>query len=92
MRHSELTAHLKEGTIAAHCEVVRDLAAYGAHKTTMGNIGVFLRATQDVLSQEWAMVEGTTLASAVYEISSLLEKGRQMINETAPSRIPQVQG
>jgi len=82
LRQSDLSARLKEGTIAAHCEVVRDLSAHGAHKPISGTIAGFLRVTQDVLCQEWAAVEGIPLADAVAEISLLLEKSKQMITET----------
>jgi len=67
---------LKEGTISAHCEVVRDLTAYSWHKSLGGGIATFLNATLDVLCQEWAAVEGTTLSEAVSEIETLIEKGR----------------
>jgi RNA polymerase-interacting CarD/CdnL/TRCF family regulator len=80
-RQSDLSTRLKEGTISAHCEVVRDLTAYGVHKPLSGNIAAFLRATQDVLCQEWAAVEGITLSDAVYEINLLLEKSRQTMIE-----------
>lgn len=83
-RQSELAARLKEGTIAAQCEVVRDLSAFGAHKPISGTIAAFLRVTQDVLCQEWAAVEGITLAEAVAEVSLLLEKSKLTLtkNET----------
>lgn len=74
IRQSELAAHLKRGTIAAHCEVVRDLSAFVAHKPSYGTITAFLEATQAVLCQEWAIVEGIPLSAAVVEISLLLEK------------------
>jgi RNA polymerase-interacting CarD/CdnL/TRCF family regulator len=82
LRQSDLSARLKEGTIAAHCEVVRDLSAYSAHKSISGTIATFLRVTQDVLCQEWAAVEGITLAEAVVEISFLLEKSKLTLTET----------
>jgi CarD family transcriptional regulator len=82
LRQSDLSARLKEGTIAAHCEVVRDLAAHGAHKPISGTIAAFLRVTQDVLCQEWAAVEGITLAEAVVEVSFLLEKSKLTLTET----------
>jgi len=82
LRQTDLAARLKEGTIAAHCEVVRDLSGYGAHKPISGTIAAFLRGAQDVLSQEWAIVEGVTLAQAVYEISTLLEKSKLTLIET----------
>jgi len=59
LRQSDLSARLKEGTIAA-----------------------FLRVTQDVLCQEWAAVEGITLAEAVVEVSFLLEKSKLTLTET----------
>jgi RNA polymerase-interacting CarD/CdnL/TRCF family regulator len=74
IRQSELVAHLKRGTIAAHCEVVRDLSAFVAHKPSYGTITAFLEATQAVLCQEWAIVEGITPSAAAVEISLLLEK------------------
>jgi RNA polymerase-interacting CarD/CdnL/TRCF family regulator len=77
LRQIELNDHLKEGTLTARCEVVRDLTAYGWHKPLNGSIAVFLQTTLDVLCQEWAAVEGISPAAAVTEIQSLLEKGKQ---------------
>lgn len=75
-RQSYLLARLRQGTISTFCEVVRDLYAYGEHKSLYGSIAGFYRVTKDVLCQEWAMVEGITLSEAVQEIDDLLEKGR----------------
>jgi RNA polymerase-interacting CarD/CdnL/TRCF family regulator len=75
-RQSDLATRLKQGTITVHCEVVRDLYAYGEHKSLNGTIAAFFRSTQDVLCQEWAMVEGITLSEAGHEIGFLLEKSR----------------
>lgn len=77
LRQAELRDHLKEGTLTAHCEVVRDLAATGWHKPLGGAMATFFKVTQDVLCQEWAAVEGVSLAEAENEITSLLDKGRQ---------------
>ena len=74
VRQSALVAHLKQGTIAAQCEVVRDLSAFVAHKPAYGTITAFLEAMLRVLCQEWAIVEGITVSEAMSEISSLLEK------------------
>lgn len=71
-RQSELVQRLKQGTIAAHCEVVRDLSAFFHHKPGIGNISSFLEVTQQVLYQEWALVEGIALVDAHQEIISLL--------------------
>ena len=68
---------LKLGTIAAHCEVVRDLYAYFADKPSSGRIGGLLQIVQDILCQEWALVEGMTLLDAAEEIKALLETSRQ---------------
>jgi len=80
LRQSELNEHLKEGTLTAHCEVVRDLTAYGWEKHLSGSMTVFLKVTRDVLYQEWAAVEGITPSEAAVEIESLLDKGRQAGN------------
>jgi CarD family transcriptional regulator len=74
VRQSMLVARLKQGSIAAQCEVVRDLSAFVAHKPAYGMITSFLESTLHVLCQEWAIVEGITLSEATLEISSLLEK------------------
>lgn len=74
VRQSTLVAHLKQGTIAAQCEVVRDLSAFVAHKPAYGTITAFLEAMLRVLCQEWAIVEGITISEAMSEIGSLLEK------------------
>ena len=76
LRQTVLNDHLKEGTLSAHCEVVRDLTAHGRHKPLSGAISAFLKVTQDVLCQEWAAVEGMKLSEAAMEIESLLEEGR----------------
>jgi CarD family transcriptional regulator len=74
LRQSVLVAHLKQGTIAAQCEVVRDLSAFVAHKPAYGTITGFLEAMLRVLCQEWAIVEEVSMSEAMSEISSLLEK------------------
>lgn len=73
LRQSTLVAHLKQGTLAAQCEVVRDLSAFVAHKPAYGTITAFLEAMLRVLCQEWAMVQETTVSEAMAEITSLLE-------------------
>jgi len=74
VRQSDLVARLKQGTIAAQCEVVRDVSAFVAHKPSYGTITGFLEAMLRVLCQEWALVEGITVSEAMSEVSSLLEK------------------
>jgi RNA polymerase-interacting CarD/CdnL/TRCF family regulator len=76
LRQKELNDHLKEGTLTARCEVVRDLTAYGWHKPLSGSNAAFLQTTLDVLCQEWAAVEKITLEEAAIEIQTLLKKGK----------------
>jgi CarD family transcriptional regulator len=76
VRQSALVARLKQGTIAAQCEVVRDLSAFVAHKPSYGTITGFLEAMLRVLGQEWAIVEEITISEAISEINSLLEKSK----------------
>ncbi len=76
-RQSNLASRLRQGTITTFCEVVRDLHAYGEHKSLYGTIAGFYRVTKDVLCQEWSVVAGITVAEAAAEVSALLEKGRQ---------------
>jgi CarD family transcriptional regulator, regulator of rRNA transcription len=73
---ASLSSRIKQGTIIAHCEVVRDLAAHAWHKPLYGPIADFQRIILDVLGQEWALVEGISQAEASHEISNLLRKGR----------------
>jgi CarD family transcriptional regulator len=74
VRQSTLIDHLRQGTIAAQCEVVRDLSAFVAHKPAYGTIPAFLDAILGVLCQEWAMVEEIPIPDAMVEINSLLGK------------------
>ena len=80
LRQSDLVAHLKEGTLRAHCEVVRDLTAYGWQNTLGEALSSFLFATQEVLCQEWAAVEGVTIEEAADEIDTLIEEGKSVVH------------
>jgi len=81
LRQTELINHLKDGTLTARCEVVRDLTAYGWQKTLSGSFAAFLNVAQDVMCQEWAAVEEITISEAVVEVTSILEKGRPVKND-----------
>ena len=72
IRQSELAARLRQSTIAVHCEIVRDLSAFVAHKPTYGTLSGFLEALLRVLCQEWALVEHISIAEAAGQIQSLL--------------------
>ena len=81
-RQSNLLARLRQGTISTFCEVVRDLYAFGEHKSLYGTIAGFYRVTKDVLCQEWSIVEGITHLEALQEIDALLEKGRETVRKS----------
>jgi CarD family transcriptional regulator len=72
---SSLSGRIKQGTIIAQCEVVRDLAAFGWHKPLYGPLADFQRMVMNVLCQEWAAVKGISQAEASREINGLLTKG-----------------
>ena len=74
VRQSELVARLKSCTLAAQCEVVRDLSAFVSHKPAYGTISGFLEAIQGTLYQEWAVVQEISVPEAAAEISSLLQR------------------
>ena len=82
-RQAELAGRLRLGTIRTQCEVVRDMYAFGEHKSLYGSIAGFYRQTQNVLCQEWAIVEGIAFADAVQEVNSLLEKSRHKYRDSS---------
>jgi len=71
-----LSARIKQGTMIAQCEVVRDLMAFGWQKPLYGPLANFQIAALKVLCQEWATIEGITQMDASSEIHDLLKKGR----------------
>jgi RNA polymerase-interacting CarD/CdnL/TRCF family regulator len=73
----ELVQHLRDGTIFAQCEVVRDLSALGWSKPLSGAMADFQRSTLNVLCQEWAQVAGVPLAEATRIILTYLHDGKQ---------------
>jgi CarD family transcriptional regulator len=79
IRQSELVTRLKQGTIAAQCEVVRDLSAFVAHKPAYGALMTFLNAVRSVLDQEWAAIEDISVSEAAAEINILLEKSGSLV-------------
>lgn len=81
-RQTDLADRLKQGSIRTQCEVVRDLYAHGEHKSLYGSMANFFRQTQNVLCQEWALLEHITLPEALNEVSSLLEKSRSALNKS----------
>ena len=73
---ANLSARIRQGTIIAQCEVVRDLAAFGWQKPLYGPIAEYQRMILNVLCQEWAAVSGVSQEEASHEINMLLKKNR----------------
>lgn len=73
VRQSDLVKRLRHSTIAAQCEVLRDVSAFVSHKPAYGTMPGFLEAILSTLSQEWAEIEGISVLEANAEINSLLE-------------------
>jgi len=73
---TSLSGQINQGSIIAHCEVVRDLTAYGWRKPLYGPISEFQGRILDVLCQEWAAVDELSVIDASHEIGILLKKGR----------------
>jgi CarD family transcriptional regulator len=77
VRQTELSEHLKLGTLKSQCEVVRDLTAYSWYKPLSWGLADFLKVIYAVLCQEWAVVEEVPVWQATQEIGALLEQGKQ---------------
>jgi RNA polymerase-interacting CarD/CdnL/TRCF family regulator len=73
----QLSRHLREGTIEAQCEVVRDVSALSWRKPLVGPMADFRRMALSVLCQEWATVAEISLAEATDRINAHLGKGKQ---------------
>jgi RNA polymerase-interacting CarD/CdnL/TRCF family regulator len=69
---AELGKHLRDGTILAQCEVVRDVTALGWKKPLVGSMAELRRVAFNVLCQEWAAVAGVPLGEATESINSYL--------------------
>jgi RNA polymerase-interacting CarD/CdnL/TRCF family regulator len=72
-----LARHLREGTILAQCEVVRDVTALGWKKPLMGAMADLRRVALNVLCQEWAAVADVPLGEATQRINAYLSIGKR---------------
>ncbi len=70
--------HLRDGTIVAQCEVVRDLTALGWRKPLAGSMAEFRHMALTVLCQEWAAVGEISLAQATQTIGTYLGAGKRL--------------
>ncbi len=76
-RQLEVSERLKQGTFRARCEVVRDLTAHGWQKPLCQSSAVLLRMAVDALDEEWAAVEGMSVADATRQVQALLLECKQ---------------
>ncbi len=70
--------HLRDGTIVAQCEVVRDVTALGWRKPLAGSMAEFRHMALTVLCQEWAAAGEISLAQATQAISTYLGTGKRL--------------
>ena len=80
-RHAELADRLRQGTLKARCEVVRDLSALGWHKPLGERNSGLLRRAHQVLYQEWAVANGVSIIEATQEVTALLQEGKALYME-----------
>ncbi len=71
-----LAKHLRDGSILAQCEVVRDLSALAWRRPLQGSMGEFQRAALGLLCQEWAIVAHIPIEQATLQVNDHLAKGR----------------
>ncbi len=77
-RQSELADRVRQGSLQARCEVVRDLSALGWDKPLGEQNSTLLRIAHQALYQEWAMADGVSLSEATQEVSALLQEGKSL--------------
>jgi RNA polymerase-interacting CarD/CdnL/TRCF family regulator len=75
-RQIELADRLRQGSLQARCELVRDLSALGWKKRLNEANAAISRLATQVLVQEWAMAEDVPLGDAASEVKSLLKEGK----------------
>lgn len=67
----------KDNSFDAKCRLVRDLSALGWNKELNESNGAVLRTTRNAVCEEWAAVEGVSLAEATQEVMALLADGKR---------------
>jgi RNA polymerase-interacting CarD/CdnL/TRCF family regulator len=76
-RRRELAECLKQGSFQALCEMVRDLTARGWRKPLGETDARLLRKTHESLCQEWAAVDGASVARATQEVDRMLLEAKR---------------
>jgi RNA polymerase-interacting CarD/CdnL/TRCF family regulator len=72
-----LADRLRESSLQARCEVVRDLTAHSWSRPLNESSGSLLRSAVQMLCAEWAAVEGLSVLEATREVEALLLEGRK---------------
>lgn len=75
VRHGEIAARLKGGSLPALCEMVRDLRARNWGIALSPAEEDVLRKTFNTMRDEWAVSDGVSPANALHEIEDLLKEG-----------------
>lgn len=73
----ELTECLKHGSFEALCEMVRDLTARGWRRPLGESDARLLRKMHESLCQEWAAVNGASIARATQEVDTMLLESKR---------------
>lgn len=77
-RSTTLVERLKDSTLQARCEVVRDLMAFRWSNSLNETNSMILRNTRHFLCSEWAAAGGLSISEATLEIDSLLHEGKEI--------------
>lgn len=80
-RQVELADRMKIGSFRARCEFVRDLSAFGWHKSLGEGNATLLRTAHQKLDAEWAIAEGVSVPEATREVEGLLREGKKLFNK-----------
>ena len=67
----------KDKSFDAKCKLVRDLSALGWNKELNESNNAVLRTARNAVCEEWAAVEGLSLADATQEVMTLLADGKK---------------
>jgi CarD family transcriptional regulator len=75
-RRLVIAESLKSGSFQTLCEVVRDLAAFGWHKSLAEADAALFNRARETLCREWAASGDMSFEAASEEVSELLSKAR----------------
>jgi RNA polymerase-interacting CarD/CdnL/TRCF family regulator len=76
-RQLNVRAQLRDGSMQAFCEVVRDLSGHAWHKPLGEYDANALRTATEALCREWAAADEVSIGHATSEVNALLLEARQ---------------